>query len=139
MDDGIKSVVETSQAPQAVGAYSQAVVANGFVFLSGQVPIDPATGQLVPTDDAREQAKQVMGNLAAVLKAAHVDFHHVVKATIFLADIADFKAVNEVYAAYFKTGVKPARAAFQVGALPLGARVAIDMIAVAAGGGSRPE
>ena len=133
MDDGIKSAIETSDAPAAVGAYSQAVVANGLVFLSGQVPIDPATGKLIPSQDAADQATQVMNNLVAVLKAADIDLTHVVKATIYLADIADFKAVNGVYASYFETGVKPARAALQVGALPLGARVEIDMIAVASG------
>lgn len=125
-----KVAIATDEAPAAVGAYSQAVRANGFIFLSGQVPLDAATGKLIPSTDAADQTRQVMKNLDAVLRAAGVDFSAVVKATIFLADIADFQAVNAVYAQAFQTGVKPARAAVQVGALPLGARVEIEMVAV---------
>lgn len=128
-----KREIASDKAPAAVGAYSQAVEANGFVFLSGQVPIDPATGKLVASQDAADQARQVMSNLSAVLAAAGVGFGDVVKASIFLADIADFAAVNAVYAESFTHGVKPARAAVQVGALPLGARVEIEMIALSRG------
>lgn len=130
MDEQRKVVVATPDAPAAVGAYSQAVVANGFIFLSGQVPLDPATGKLIPSIDPAEQARQVMRNLHAVLQAAGADFSYVVRAGIFLADINDFAAVNEVYAEAFEDGVKPARATIQVGALPLGAKVEIEMTAL---------
>lgn len=125
-----KVAISAADAPAAVGAYSQAVRAGGFIFLSGQVPIDPATGKLIESTDASDQARQVMRNLEAVLVAAGVGFDAVVKANIYLADIADFQAVNAIYAEAFQTGVKPARAAIQVGALPLGARVEIEMVAL---------
>lgn len=121
--------VNTSKAPAAVGPYSQAVKVqcSSLVFCSGQVAIDPATGKLVG-ETASEQCRQAMINLGEVLKAAGADFSKVVKTTIFLADMADFKAVNEVYATYFKAA-PPARATFQVAGLPLGARVEIEAIA----------
>jgi len=122
--------VNTSKAPAAVGPYSQAVKVkcNTMVFCSGQIALDPATGKLVG-ETAAEQCRQAMKNLGEVLKAAGSDFAEVVKTTIFLADMADFKAVNEVYASYFEAD-PPARATFQVAGLPLGARVEIEAVAV---------
>jgi len=125
-----KRAISTDAAPRAVGPYSQAVVAGGFVFLSGQVPLDPRTGKLIESDDVGDHVRRVMDNLDAVLKAAGSGLDRAVKATIYLADIADFPDVNHAYAAYF-TDLPPARATVQVGALPLGARVEIDLIALA--------
>lgn len=125
--------VQTERAPAAVGAYSQAVVAGELLFVSGQIPLDPATGRLVDSADVRDHARRVLDNLTAVLEAGGCSLEDVVKASIFLADIGDFAAVNEVYASYFATGIKPARAAVQVGALPLGARVEIEAVALIPG------
>lgn len=124
-----KQSISTEGAPLAVGAYSQAVKAGGLLFLSGQIPIDPQTGELLPDAHIAAHARRVMDNLNAVLEAGGSDMSRVLKCTIYLADMADFQAVNAVYATYFSEGVKPARAAVQAGALPLGARVEIDMIA----------
>jgi 2-iminobutanoate/2-iminopropanoate deaminase len=124
-----KRVIASEHAPKAVGPYSQAIVAGDFVFLSGQIPIDPRTGKLIESDDVGEHVRRVMDNIAAVLAAAGSGLDQAVKATIYLADIADFPQVNRAYAAYF-TEQPPARATVQVGALPLGARVEIDLIAI---------
>ena len=123
-------IVETTDAPQAIGPYSQAVVAPAgrMVFCSGQIPLDPKTGQLVGAGDVREATHQVMRNLDAVLRAAGASLTSVLKTTIYLADMADFAAVNEVYATYFSTK-PPARATVQVAGLPRGAKVEIDAIA----------
>lgn len=127
------SRISTDQAPAAVGPYSQAIStgddAGALVFVSGQVPLDPATGQLVDGDIAA-QAERVLENVGAILRAAGLDYGDVVKTTVLLADIADFKTVNEVYARYFDAEPLPARAAFQVAALPLGAGVEIEAVAV---------
>jgi 2-iminobutanoate/2-iminopropanoate deaminase len=123
--------VHTDAAPAAVGAYSQAVVAGDLVFVSGQLPIDPATGDFAGPG-VREEAAQSLRNGAAVLEAAGSGIAHVVKTTVLLADIADFAAVNEVYAEVFSGGVLPARAAYQVAALPKGARVEIEFVGVVA-------
>jgi 2-iminobutanoate/2-iminopropanoate deaminase len=123
-----KRVIATQAAPKAVGPYSQAIVAGGFVFLSGQVPLDPRTGKLIESESVGDHVRRVMDNLSAVLEAAGSGLDKAVKATIYLADIADFPEVNRAYAAYFAEA-PPARATVQVGALPLGARVEIDMIA----------
>jgi 2-iminobutanoate/2-iminopropanoate deaminase len=123
-----KRVISSEGAPRAVGPYSQAVAVNGFVFLSGQIPLDPATGQLIESADVGDHVRRVMENLKAVLEAAGSGFERAVKATIYLSDMADFPAVNRAYAAYFGEA-PPARATVQVGALPLGARVEIDLIA----------
>ncbi|GAC1521146.1 MAG: RidA family protein [Polyangiales bacterium] len=123
-----KQIVSTDRAPKAIGPYSQAVRAAGFVFLSGQIPLDPATGELVSGDIARE-TQRVMHNLEAVLTAAGTSFDKVVRATIYLTDLADFAKVNEVYGACFSKD-PPARATGQVAALPKGARVEIDLVAV---------
>jgi 2-iminobutanoate/2-iminopropanoate deaminase len=123
--------IATNEAPAAIGPYSQAVRTGGaaeMVFLSGQIPLDPSTGQMV-TGEITAQTERVMKNLDAVLRAAGVSFDHVVRTTIYLTDLADFQAVNEVYGRFF-TSTKPARATVQVAALPRGANVEIDAIAV---------
>ncbi|NII42622.1 2-iminobutanoate/2-iminopropanoate deaminase [Curtobacterium flaccumfaciens] len=121
--------VHTDKAPAAVGAYSQAVRAGDLLFVSGQLPIDPATG-VFAGPGVREEAAQSLQNGAAILAAAGSDMSGVVKTTVLLTDIADFTAVNEVYGEYFNGAVLPARAAYQVAALPRGARVEIEFIAV---------
>lgn len=121
--------IATEHAPAAVGPYSQAVEAGGTVYVSGQVPLVPATGQLVD-GGIQAQAEQALRNIGAILEAAGLGYADVVKTTVLLADIADFAAVNEVYARFFTGPVLPARAAFQVAALPLGAGVEIEAVAV---------
>ncbi len=122
-----KQCIETRAAPAAIGPYSQAIKVGDVVFCSGQIPIDPSTGQLVPGDIV-EQAAQVLKNLGAVLDAAGVSVDQVVKTTIFLVDMGDFAKVNEVYAKTF-VRTPPARSTVQVCALPKGARVEIEAIA----------
>ncbi|MBK9165325.1 MAG: RidA family protein [Acidobacteria bacterium] len=121
-------VISTEKAPGAIGPYSQAIVANGMVFCSGQIPIDPATGDFV-SEDVSEQTEQVFKNLSAVLEAAGASLESVVKTTVFLADMNDFAAMNEVYGRYFDTN-KPARATVQAARLPRDARVEIECIAL---------
>jgi 2-iminobutanoate/2-iminopropanoate deaminase len=123
----MREVIQTEGAPKAIGPYSQAIRAGGLVFLSGQVALDPATGQLVEGDTAA-QAEKVMENLGAVLSAAGLNFGHVVKATLYLTDLSDFAKVNEVYGRRFPER-PPARSTVQVAALPRGARVEIELIA----------
>ena len=123
----MKRIISTSDAPAAIGPYSQAVETGNTLYVSGQIPIDPTTGKLVE-GDITAQTEQVMKNIGAVLTAAGYSFSDVVKSTCLLADIADFKAMNEVYGRYY-TGQKPARAAFAVKALPMGALIEIDTIA----------
>ena len=120
--------VSTDTAPQAIGPYSQAVAAGEFVFVSGQLPINPASGAIEATD-AAGQAAQALANIEAILVAAGLGLGDVVKTTVLLADIADFAAVNDVYASAFSGAVLPARAAYAVAALPKGARVEIEAIA----------
>jgi 2-iminobutanoate/2-iminopropanoate deaminase len=120
--------VATDHAPQAIGPYSQAIVADGIVYTAGQVALDPASGSLVGTTIA-EQTEQVLKNLAAVLAAAGSSLGQVVKTTVYLADMADFAAMNEVYARHFG-GHRPARSTVQAAGLPKGARVEIDAIAI---------
>jgi 2-iminobutanoate/2-iminopropanoate deaminase len=126
--------VHSDQAPQAIGPYSQAIVAAvdgaGLVFCSGQIALSPSTGTLVGAGDVAAEAEQVMRNLAAVLAAAGCGLEQVVRTTIFLADMGDFAAVNEVYGRHLPAGHRPARATVQVAGLPRGARVEIDAIAV---------
>ena len=124
----MKTVISTAAAPGAIGPYSQAIEANGFVFVSGQIPLDPATGALVP-GGVDEQAEQSLKNLKAVLAGAGCTLKDVVKTTVFLTDMGAFAAVNAVYAKYFESEC-PARSAVQVGALPKGALVEIEAIAV---------
>ncbi len=126
----MKKIVHAAGAPKAIGPYSQAVEARGArtLWLSGQIPLDPATGELVAGDVAAQTAR-VMENLRAVLAAAGAGFEHVVRCTIYLADLADYAKVNEVYGRCFPSD-PPARATVQVAALPRGARVEIDAVAV---------
>ncbi len=124
----MKKIISTENAPKAVGPYSQAVWANDLLFISGQIPIDPSTGKFV-SEDVKEQTKQVFKNLGSILQEAGMDFENIVKATVYLADMNDFAAMNEVYASFFEKDF-PARAAFQVVKLPLGAKVEIEAIAV---------
>ena len=125
----MKEIVSTENAPGAIGPYSQAIKTGGLVFCSGQIPIDPATGNFV-SDDIAGQTEQVLRNLSAVLEAAGSNLGSVVKTTVFLADMNDFAAMNEVYGKYFGEN-KPARATVQAARLPRDARVEIDCIAVA--------
>ena len=125
-----RKAIKTPEAPAAIGPYSQAVVAGGFVFCSGQIPLDPQTGQLVGGDDVRVQTRRVMDNLGAVLAAAGSGFGQVVQTTIFLADMNDFATVNEVYASYFEGMQPPARATVEVARLPKDVRVEIACTAL---------
>ncbi len=123
----MKKAIKTTLAPAAVGPYSQAIEAGGFLFVSGQIPLVPATGKLLEGSIV-DQTRLVMNNIGEILKEAGYTYEHLVKCTCFLANIDDFKAMNEVYATYFP-GVPPARAAFQVAKLPLGAQIEIDAMA----------
>lgn len=125
----MREIIRTEEAPQAIGPYSQATRAGGFVFASGQIPIDPKTGEFVAGGVA-EQTEQVLRNLSAVLEAGGTSLDRVVKTTVFLADMNDFAAMNEVYGRYF-TGDAPARATVQAARLPRDARVEIEAIALA--------
>ena len=120
--------VHTTQAPAAIGPYSQAVEVNGFVFASGQIPIDPATGEFVE-GGIQEQTRQALTNASNILKQAGTDLAHVVKTTVFLSSIADFAAMNEIYAQFF-TEPYPARSAVAVKDLPKGALVEVEVLAV---------
>ncbi|MBQ7447008.1 MAG: RidA family protein [Eubacterium sp.] len=120
--------IHTDNAPAAIGPYSQAIQAGNTIYVSGQIPIDPAKGEFAGTDIAT-QTRQSLTNIKNILAAAGADMSHVVKTTVLLADIADFTAMNEVYAEFF-TEPYPARAAFQAAALPKGAKVEIEAIAV---------
>ncbi len=124
----MKEIISTDKAPGAIGPYSQAVKAGGMVYCSGQIPIDPATGEFV-SEDVSEQTEQVLKNLREVLAAAGASFDNVVKTTIFLASMDDFALVNQVYGRYFSDN-KPARATVQAARLPRDAKVEIDCIAV---------
>jgi 2-iminobutanoate/2-iminopropanoate deaminase len=124
----MSEIISTEKAPGAIGPYSQAIKAGNMVFCSGQIPIDPATGEFV-SNVVAEQTEQVLKNLAEVLAAAGADFSHVVKTTVFLADMGDFSEMNEVYGRYFSEN-KPARATVQAARLPRDARVEIDCIAI---------
>jgi 2-iminobutanoate/2-iminopropanoate deaminase len=124
----MKKIISTTEAPAAVGPYSQAVRVGQFVFTAGQIPLDPKTAQIVD-GDVSAQTRRVLDNLTAVLKAENLTFSHIVKTTIFLVDMDDFQAVNDVYTTYF-TAAPPARSTVAVAALPKGARVEIECIAV---------
>lgn len=127
----LREVIATAEAPKAIGPYSQAIAAGSgrTVYCSGQIPIDPATGELVGAGDVRAETHRVMQNLAAVLAAAGASLDAVVKTTIYLTDLQSFAFVNEVYASYFEAA-PPARATVQVAGLPKGAQVEIDAIAL---------
>jgi len=124
----VKQLITSPDAPNPAGAYSPALRAGSLLFVSGQIPIDPATGQMVTGDDVTVHARRVMKNLGALLKAAGLSFNHVVRTTVFLADMNDFAAVNEVYASYFGDP-KPARVTVQAARLPRDARIEVDAIA----------
>ena len=119
--------VSTPDAPGAIGPYSQAIIAGGFLFASGQIPLDPTTGTITE-GGITAQAHQVLQNLGAVLKAAGVSYYRVVKTTVYLSDMANFPAVNEIYATYFPAPA-PARATIQAAALPRNVLVEIDLVA----------
>jgi 2-iminobutanoate/2-iminopropanoate deaminase len=119
--------INTERAPRAIGPYAQGVAAGGFLFLSGQVPLDPATGEMV-RGSLQDEVSRVLENLKAVLQAAGATFDQVVRTTIFLTDLRDFEEMNAAYARYFGE-TRPARSTIQVAALPRGARVEIDAIA----------
>ena len=123
----MRQAVSTPSAPKAIGPYSQAIRAGSLLFVSGQVPIDPATGQIVNGDIAA-QTHRVFQNIGEILKAGGASFDHVVRTTVFLADMDDFSAMNEAYATYFAAPA-PARATVQVSRLPKDARVEIDVVA----------
>lgn len=123
----MKKVITTPHAPGAIGPYSQAIETNGMLFISGQIPLDPATGKLTEGGIA-EQTEQVMKNIGAILEAAGYDFSHVVKSTCLLSDMDNFAAMNAVYGRYYPEN-PPARAAYGVVRLPLGALVEIETIA----------
>ena len=124
----MKTVISTPNAPAAIGPYSQAIETDGYLFTSGQIPINPATGEVEGTT-IEEQAEQVMKNIGAVLEAAGLNFSHVVKTTCFLADLADFAAFNAVYGKYFPEAA-PARSCFAVAGLPKGAKLEVETICV---------
>jgi 2-iminobutanoate/2-iminopropanoate deaminase len=124
----MKEIIATQNAPKAIGPYSQAIKANGLVFLSGQIPLDPQSGELV-AGSIQVQTERVLENLKAVLQAARLSFDHVVKTTVFVKDLADFTHMNEVYGKYFGTN-PPARSTVEVACLPRDARVEIEAIAV---------
>ncbi len=123
----MKKVIATQNAPKAVGPYSQAIEVNGTLYVSGQIPVVPADGS-VP-ESIEDQSRQALKNLGAILEAAGMGYADVVKTTVLLADIADFAAMNAVYSEFF-TGDKPARACFQVAALPMGVKVEVEAVAV---------
>jgi 2-iminobutanoate/2-iminopropanoate deaminase len=127
----MKKIVSTNEAPAAIGSYSQAVRSGGFLFCSGQIPLDPKSGQIVP-GDINAQTRRVLDNIAAVLRAEGLNFDSVIKTTIFLTDLGNFQTVNEIYGSYFKQN-PPARSTVQVSALPKGANVEIEVIAAAGG------
>jgi len=126
-----KQVISTADAPKAIGPYSQAIKAGGFVFTAGQIPLDPSTGQIAGSDIAT-QTDRVLRNLQAVLQASGTSLENVVKTTVYLKNISDFSAVNEIYGRYFKSN-PPARSAVQVASLPKDSLIEIEAIAVLPG------
>jgi len=123
----MKKIINTPDAPAAIGPYSQAIHSNGTLYVSGQLPVNPKTGEMVQ-DDISANTKQVMENISAILKTAGLDFSNVLKTTIFLADMNDFAKVNEVYSSYFSSDF-PARETVQVARLPKDAKIEISVIA----------
>ncbi len=130
--DRMKKIISTNEAPAAIGPYSQAVRSGRFLFCSGQIPLDPKSGQIV-TGDIATQTRRVLDNIASILRAEGMTFDSIVKTTIFLTTLDDFQTVNETYGSYFKQD-PPARSTVQVSALPRGANVEIEVIAAAAEG-----
>ncbi len=124
----MKTIISTNNAPKAIGPYSQAVEANGMLFISGQIPVDPQTGQIVQ-GGIEAQTRQVLNNIKAILEAAGYGLNNVVKTTVYLKDLNDFAKMNQVYATFFDSQ-PPARAAFQVARLPLDVLIEIEAIAI---------
>ena len=129
----MKKIISTSEAPAAIGPYSQAIRSGDFLFCSGQIPLDPKNGQMV-SDDITPQTRRVMDNISGLLKSEGLSLADVLKTTIFLTDLGNFQTVNEIYGSYF-TSEPPARSTVQVSALPKGAKVEIEVIARVNGGG----
>jgi len=127
----MKKIISTNEAPAAIGPYSQAVRSGSFLFCSGQIPLDPKSGQIV-AGDITAQTGRVMDNIAGLLRAEGLSFDDIVKTTIFLTNLGDFQTVNQIYGSYFKND-PPARSTVQVAALPRGANVEIEVIAAARG------
>ena len=125
----MKKIITSKNAPSPIGPYNQAVIANGFMFISGQVGMNPKTGKIIK-DSISDETEQVMKNLSSILNEASISFENVVKTTIFLSDMNDFSLVNEVYGKYFDEDTAPARETVQVSKLPLGVNVEISMIAL---------
>ncbi|WP_461834100.1 RidA family protein [Desulfothermus sp.] len=123
----MKKIVKTNKAPKAIGPYSQGIIAGNFMFISGQIAIDPDTNEMV-TGTIEEETEQVLKNIGAILNEAGLTYENVVKTTVYLTDLIDFVKMNEVYARFFKTN-PPARAAIQVSKLPKGAKIEIEAIA----------
>ena len=121
-------IINTSRAPQPIGAYNQAIISNGFVFTAGQVPIDPNTGNLIK-GNFKERVRRVMNNLKSILEEAETSLSHVTKFTVFLTDISNYTEVNEVFNEFLKDSKAPARSLIEVSSLPAGADVEIDCIA----------
>lgn len=124
----MKKIVKTNKAPQPVGPYNQAVIHNSTMYISGQIALDPITKELM-INNLTEETMLVMNNLKAILENENLSFENVIKSTIFLSDMGDFKEVNEIYASFFKNGNEPARETVEVSKLPLGVNVEISMIA----------
>ena len=125
----MKKIITSKNAPSPIGPYNQAVIANGFIYISGQVGMNPKTGKIIK-DSISDETEQVMKNLSSILNEASISFENVVKTTIFLSDMNDFSLVNEVYGKYFDEDTAPARETVQVSKLPLGVNVEISMIAL---------
>lgn len=125
----MKKIITSKNAPSPIGPYNQAVIANGFMYISGQVGMNPKTGKIIK-DSISDETEQVMKNLSSILNEASISFENVVKTTIFLSDMNDFSLVNEVYGKYFNEDTAPARETVQVSKLPLGVNVEISMIAL---------
>ena len=128
----MKKIISTTEAPAAIGPYSQAIRAGSTIYCSGQIPLDPETGQII-SGGIDKQTRRVLDNITALLKAEGLGFENIVKTTIFLTNLGDFQTVNEIYGSYFKNQ-PPARSTVQVSALPRGANVEIEVIAVAGNG-----
>ncbi len=129
MNSFSKEAIQTDLAPSPVGPYNQAVLANGWLYCSGQIALDPLTGEMVGNGNVEEETQQVLDNLLAVLHAAKATSANIIRATIFLVDLQEFNKVNKVYSNFFNDGIPPSRACVEVSALPKGALVEIDCVA----------
>ena len=125
----MKKIIKTENAPKPIGPYNQAVIAGNYMFISGQIALNPKNGELI-TGEIKEETSQVMENLKAILSEASLTFENVVKTTIFLSDMNDFSSVNEIYGSYLNNSTAPARETVQVSKLPVGVNVEISMIAM---------